>query len=153
MAQLTLQSLQAVALDISKAFDRVCWSTGLLQKLKSYWISGQVFGLISFFLSNRQLWVVLDGKSTTLEFLKAPFLVLNFSYYTLMTFLMILSVILHLCWWYYSLLLVWSDIWSVATTRIGFQLRIWYTGHCELGQGVACWFQCWKNSTGFTWLV
>ena len=29
-----------------------------------------------------------------LEFLKAPFLVLHFSYYTLMTFLMILSVIL-----------------------------------------------------------
>ena len=28
------------------------------------------------------------------EFLKAPFLVLHFSYYTLMTFLMILSVIL-----------------------------------------------------------
>ena len=31
-----------------------------------------------------------------LEFLKAPFLVLHFSYYTLMTFLMILSVILGL---------------------------------------------------------
>ena len=29
-----------------------------------------------------------------LEFIKAPFLVLNFSYYTLMTFLMILYVIL-----------------------------------------------------------
>ena len=29
-----------------------------------------------------------------LEFLKAPFLVLHFSYYTLMTFLMMLSVIL-----------------------------------------------------------
>ena len=36
---------QAVALDISKAF------------------SGQIFGLISSFLSNRQLQVVLDGKS------------------------------------------------------------------------------------------
>ena len=27
-------------------------------------ISGQVFGLISSFLSNRQLWVVLGGKSS-----------------------------------------------------------------------------------------
>ena len=53
---------QAVALDISKAFDRV-WHAGHLQKLKSYGISGQIFGLISSFLSNRRLRVVLDGKS------------------------------------------------------------------------------------------
>ena len=54
---------RAVALDISKAFDRV-WHAGLLHKHKSYGISGQIFGLISSFLSNRQLWVVLDGKSS-----------------------------------------------------------------------------------------
>ena len=54
---------RAVALDISKAFDRV-WHASLLHKLKSYGISGQIFGLISSFLSNRQLWVVLDGKSS-----------------------------------------------------------------------------------------
>ena len=53
----------AVALDISKAFDRVC-HTGLLHKLKSYGISGQIFGLISSFLSNRQLRVILDGMSS-----------------------------------------------------------------------------------------
>ena len=52
---------RAVALDISKAFNRV-WHAGLLHKLKSYGISGQMFGLISSFLSNRQLRVVLDGK-------------------------------------------------------------------------------------------
>ena len=51
-----------MALDISKAFDRV-WHAGLLHKLKSYGISGQIIGLISSFLSNRQLRVVLDGKS------------------------------------------------------------------------------------------
>ena len=89
---------RAVALDISKAFDRV-WHAGLLHKLKCYRISGQIFDLISSFLSNRQLQVVLDGslpKNIQLmpEFLKAPFLVLHFSYYTLMTFLMMLSVIL-----------------------------------------------------------
>ena len=51
----------AVALDISKAFDRV-WHAGLLHKLESYGISGQIFGLISSFLSNRRLQLVLDGK-------------------------------------------------------------------------------------------
>ena len=50
-------------LDISKDFDRV-WHSGLLHKLKSYGISGQIFGLISSFLINRQLRVVLDGKSS-----------------------------------------------------------------------------------------
>ena len=54
---------RAVALDISKAFDKV-WHAGLLHKLKSYGISGQIFGLISSFLSNKRLRVVLDGKSS-----------------------------------------------------------------------------------------
>ena len=54
---------RAVALNISKAFDRV-WHAGLLHKLKSYGISGHIFGLISSFLSNRRLRVVQDGKSS-----------------------------------------------------------------------------------------
>ena len=52
-----------MALDISKAFDRV-WHAGLLHKLKSYGISGQIFDLISSFLSNRRLRVILDGTSS-----------------------------------------------------------------------------------------
>ena len=40
---------QAVVLNISKAFDWV-WHADLLHKLKSYKISGQIFGLISSFL-------------------------------------------------------------------------------------------------------
>ena len=52
-----------MALDISKAFDRV-WHAGLLHKFKSYGISDQIFGVISSFLSNRWLRVVLDGKSS-----------------------------------------------------------------------------------------
>ena len=52
-----------MALDISKTFDRVLHG-GLLHKLKSYGISCQIFGFISSFLSNRQLQVVLDGKSS-----------------------------------------------------------------------------------------
>ena len=43
---------RAVALDISKAFDKI-WHAGLLQKRMSYGILGQIFGLISSFLSNR----------------------------------------------------------------------------------------------------
>ena len=54
---------RAVALDISKAFNRV-WHAGLLHKLKSYGISGQIFSLISSFLSNKWLWVIPDGKSS-----------------------------------------------------------------------------------------
>ena len=54
---------QAVALDISKVFDRV-WHAGLPHEFKSYGISGQIFGLISSFLSNRRVLVVLDGKSS-----------------------------------------------------------------------------------------
>ena len=56
-------AIQAVALDISKAFGRV-WHAGLLHKLKSYGISVQIFGLISSFLSSMWLRVVLDGKSS-----------------------------------------------------------------------------------------
>ena len=85
----------AVALDVSKTFDRLRHDH-LLHKLKSHGISGWVFGLTLSFLSNIRLWVVLDCKSiqSMLEFLKAPFLVLHISSYTLMTFLMILSVML-----------------------------------------------------------
>ena len=56
-----LMATKALALNIFKAFDRV-WYTGLLQKLKSYGVSDQIFDLILSFLSNRHLLVVLDGK-------------------------------------------------------------------------------------------
>ena len=54
---------RAVALDRSKAFDRV-WHAGHLHKPKFYGISGQTFGLISSFPIKRRLRVVLDGKSS-----------------------------------------------------------------------------------------
>ena len=62
-----------------------------------------------------------------LAFLKAPFLVLHFSYYTLMTFLMVLSVLLV------SILVI-LGIWSVARTRIGFWTWIWSSKHYWLRQ-------------------
>ena len=42
---------QAVALDLYKGFN-IVWYAGLLQKLYSYGVSGQIFDLISSFLSN-----------------------------------------------------------------------------------------------------
>ena len=57
------EATRAVARDISKALDRV-WHAGRLHKLKSCEVSGQIFGPISSFLSNRCLWVVLGGKSS-----------------------------------------------------------------------------------------
>ena len=55
-------AIRALALDISKVFDRV-WHTGLFHKLRSCGTSGQIFGLISF-LSNRRLWIVLEERSS-----------------------------------------------------------------------------------------
>ena len=95
-----IRATRAVVLDISKAFDRI-WHAGLLHKLKSYGISGQIFSLISSVFFSviddfEWFWKESLRKNIQLmwEFLKAPFLVLHFSYYTLMTFLMVLSVIL-----------------------------------------------------------
>ena len=58
----------------------------------SYGISGHVFGLISSFLSNRRLRVVLDRKFSqeypvNAAVLRVPFLVLHLSYYTSMVML------------------------------------------------------------------
>ena len=85
---------------ISKAFDKV-WHAGLLHKLRSYGISGQIFGLIFSFLSNKRLRVVLDGKSSQEYPVNAgvpqgsilgPKLFLLY----IMTFLMMLSVLLSM---------------------------------------------------------
>ena len=52
---------QSVVLDILEDFNKV-WHAFLLHKLKSYGISGRVFGLISPLLINRWLQVVLFEK-------------------------------------------------------------------------------------------
>ena len=68
-----------------------------------------------------------------LEFLKAPFLVLHFSYYTLMTFLMMLSVILL------SLLMILSlpasDLWQQLELLLNFNL-IYETLWTGVGRGL-----------------
>ena len=86
-----------MALDISKAFGKV-WHAGLLHKLTSYGISGQILGLNSSFLSNRRFRVVLGEKSSKKYRVNAgvprvPILGPTLSYSLLMTFLTMLSVI------------------------------------------------------------
>ena len=75
---------RTVALDISKAFD-IVWHAGLLFKLRSYDISGQIFGLFLFFSvigGFRWFWMGSLHKNIQLmlEFLKASFFVLHFSF-------------------------------------------------------------------------
>ena len=62
-----------------------------------------------------------------LEFLKGLFILLHFSYYTLMIFLMMLSVILLYA--KNTVRVICGSIWSVATTWIGLWTWIWSTRH------------------------
>ena len=54
---------RAIALDISKAFDKV-WHRGLIHKLQAYGISGPFLNIIKSFLSHRSIQVVLSGSSS-----------------------------------------------------------------------------------------
>ena len=55
--------VRSVFLDISKAFDKV-WHEGLLYKLKSMGISGELIKLLENYLSNRLQRVVLNGQAS-----------------------------------------------------------------------------------------
>ena len=79
---------RAIALDISKALDRV-----LMEFQVGYLALFPLFSVIDGF---EWFWMESLHKNIQLmlEFLKAPFLVLHFSCYILMTFLIMLSVIL-----------------------------------------------------------
>ena len=55
-------AIRTAALYVSKAYSRV-WYVGLLHNIKSYGISGHIFGPILSFPSNRRLRVVLHCKS------------------------------------------------------------------------------------------
>ena len=61
---------RAVFLDISKAFDKV-WHEGLLFKLKSSGISGDLLKLIQSFLSGRQQRLMLNGKNSEWHYITA----------------------------------------------------------------------------------
>ena len=56
--------VRSVFLDISKAFDKV-WHEGLLYKLKSMGISGELYNLLENYLSGRFQRVILNGKTSS----------------------------------------------------------------------------------------
>ena len=95
-----LTGLGLLELVISKAFDRV-WHACLLHKLRYYGISGGIFDLISSFLSNRQLQVVQDGKSSQKYPVNAGvlqgsiFFVLHFSFYVYLLDDVICNIAVH----------------------------------------------------------
>ena len=56
--------VRSVFLDISKAFDKV-WHEGLLYKIKSMGISGELYSLLESYLSGRLQRVVLNGQTSS----------------------------------------------------------------------------------------
>ena len=54
---------QAIALDFSKAFDRV-WHENLLSKLSAFGVGPEMYRWIESFLTNRSIQVVLDGSTS-----------------------------------------------------------------------------------------
>ena len=62
--------VRGVFLDISKAFDRV-WHDGLLLKIKTFGVNGNIYGLIKSFLSDREQRVVLNGQNSDYTMISA----------------------------------------------------------------------------------
>ena len=60
----TQQNFLVIALDIKKAFDRV-GHKGLMEKLSSFGIQGDLHCWSASFLSDRQQYVVLDGSTSS----------------------------------------------------------------------------------------
>ena len=56
--------VRSVFLDMSKAFDKV-WHEGLLYKLKSMGISGELYDLLQNYLSGRLQRVILNGQTSS----------------------------------------------------------------------------------------
>ena len=62
--------VRGIFLDISKAFDKV-WHEGLLHKLKTYGIEGQLLSLLANYLENREQRVVLNGQTSVWRKIKS----------------------------------------------------------------------------------
>ena len=107
------------------------------------------FSVIDSLVLSCSWWEFCKSIQLMLEFLKAPFLVLHFSFYTLMAFLMILSVTLR------SVLMILHSALKVImhlifrTFRFCFLTWIWPKRHCEMGKEMGSWFQCWKKLNWF----
>ena len=55
--------VRGVFLDISKAFDKV-WHKGLLYRIKSYRVEGELLSLLEYYLRDRKQRVVLNGQNS-----------------------------------------------------------------------------------------
>ena len=62
--------VSGVFLDISKAFDKV-WHEGILFKLKTYGVNGEVLTLLTNYLYERYQRVVLNGQTSSWELVKS----------------------------------------------------------------------------------
>ena len=131
--------------------------TGKNYKLKSYGISGQIVGLISSFVSNRWLQVVVDEKPS--QEYPVNTWVSQRSILCRTLFLVYNNVLpvdvtcdIGICandTTLYSKCDQGSDQWQQLELASELESDLWDTG---LGQVVACWFQCW-NSASLVWLV
>ena len=129
-----------------------CWS---LHKLKSNGISGQIFGLISSFLSNRWLRVVLDGKSSQEYWVnvgvpQGSILGPTLFLLSLMIFLILSVILLSMPMILLSVLSVIGYL--ICSNNLNWLLKLNLI-YKTLGLEVACWFQCWEHSAGFVWPV
>ena len=68
-----------VFLDFSKAFDRV-WHKGLLYKLISLGVSGNLLQLLTDYLSNRRQQVLINGEISNITFLTTGSPIVPFLY-------------------------------------------------------------------------
>ena len=141
-----------VALDISNAFDRVK-NAGYPQKLSLTEFLVRYLVLFLFFSvitidGFKWFWMGSLHKNIQLMlyFLKAPFLALHLSKYTLMIFMMLCVILLSMP------MILLSNLTVIRHMICGNNYSwtwIWSMRNCGLGQEVTRWFQCWKDSTGF----
>ena len=73
------QKVHEVSLDLSKGFDRV-YHNGLLYKLKSNGIDGNLFKLVKLFLNNRHRRFAFNGQWLDQKLVKVQFQVHGFSH-------------------------------------------------------------------------
>ena len=64
------QDVRGIFLDISKAFDKV-WHEGLLFKLKTYGVKGELLNLLRNYLHERNQRVVLNGQISSWQLIKS----------------------------------------------------------------------------------
>ena len=126
-------AIRAVTLDISKTFDRV-WLAGLFRNSSLTEFQVGYFALIcNFFVIDGSKWFWVDDLHKSIQlrlvFFKVPFLVLHFSCYTRMTFLMMFFVILLSVLMILLCTLIVIRHRFVAITRPGIWAWIWPTRH------------------------